>query len=142
MTNIQHSLYLSVCCFYHLGSQGRCQICFCHIFRDGSTFPSWPPACYGSVFQSFSFCVVNLHSFNMSEIMTTVASDRLIFFCCYISGTSLSIMTGMDTNLATSLSSTIAILYTTCGQILAVVYTDILQLLLILIGLVSHCYFF
>lgn len=55
----------------------------------------------------------------------------------YIPGTSLGIMTGMNTRVATTLSSAIAILYTAYGQILAVVYTDILQLLLIVIGLVS-----
>lgn len=55
----------------------------------------------------------------------------------YIPGTSLGIMTGMNTRLATTLSSAIAILYTAYGQILAVVYTDILQLLLIVVGLVS-----
>lgn len=50
-------------------------------------------------------------------------------------GTSLGIMTGMNTRVATTLSSAIAILYTAYGQILAVVYTDILQLLLIVVGL-------
>lgn len=50
-------------------------------------------------------------------------------------GTSLGIMTGMDTRLATCLSSAVAIFYTAFGQILAVVYTDVLQLVLIVVGL-------
>ncbi|GAB1599497.1 high-affinity choline transporter 1-like isoform X1 [Argonauta hians] len=50
-------------------------------------------------------------------------------------GTSLGIMTGIDTTVAIVMSAVVTVLYSVCGQMLAIVYTDVIQLGFIIIGM-------
>lgn len=52
-------------------------------------------------------------------------------------GSSLNVILGINNPTAISVSATVAILYTMFGQMISVAYTDVIQLLLIFIGLVS-----
>ncbi len=52
-------------------------------------------------------------------------------------GTSLSVIIDLNVTVAVVMSTSVALLYTMFGQIISVVYTDIVQLLFITTGLVS-----
>ena len=52
-------------------------------------------------------------------------------------GTSLSVILHLETLVAIVTSASVAILYTMFGQMISVAYTDIVQLVLIVFGLVS-----
>ncbi len=52
-------------------------------------------------------------------------------------GTSLSVILGVDVTLAIVASAAVSVLYTMFGGMVAVAYTDVVQLLFIMAGLVS-----
>ena len=59
------------------------------------------------------------------------------FNVCHLTGTSLSVILHVNVSVAIVSSAGVAILYTMFGHMIAVAYTDIVQLILIVFGLVS-----
>lgn len=55
-----------------------------------------------------------------------------------LSGASLSVILGIDNTLSIIISACIAVFYTVIGGLYSVAFTDVIQLICIFIGLVSH----
>jgi len=54
-----------------------------------------------------------------------------------VPGTSLSVVINLNVTLAMVTSASVAVLYTMFGQVISVAYTDVIQLVFIMVGLVS-----
>ena len=71
---------------------------------------------------------------------TPVGGRGLAFICIVLRhspGTSISVIIDLDTRITIPLSAGVAMVYTMLGQMVSVAYTDIIQLLFIIVGLVS-----
>lgn len=66
-----------------------------------------------------------------------VLQKKNIIICKYL-GSTLSVIVGIDMNVAIILSAAIAVLYTLIGGLYSVSYTDIVQLFAMFIGLVFN----
>jgi Na+/proline symporter len=67
----------------------------------------------------------------MVDGRNTVASNN------FLSGTTMSVIINMDIVIAIVVSAVVGVAYTLFGQMIAVAYTDIMQLIFIIVGLVS-----
>ena len=56
------------------------------------------------------------------------------------SGTSLHVITGLNIVMAVIVSAAVAVFYTLIGQMISVAYTDVVELIFLLGGLVSIIY--
>ncbi len=68
--------------------------------------------------------------------MAFAGISEIVTFLLFVLGTSLSVILHIEVSVAIISSAAVAILYTMFGHMMAVAYTDILQLLLIVVGLV------
>ena len=60
--------------------------------------------------------------------------------CVYL-GVTMSVILDLSYTVSIWISAAVAITYTLLGGLYSVAYTDIIQLILIFISLVSHCFF-
>ena len=77
-----------------------------------------------------------LSSKGLNNCANTISS-RLYLHIGHFAGTSLSVILHLNIAVAIVSSATVAIVYTMFGHMIAVAYTDIVQLMLIVFGLVS-----
>ena len=75
-------------------------------------------------------CKHKMYSYRSTLITCTVA------YGIYLTGTSLSVIVNIPLSIAIVSSSAATVFYTMFGQMISVAYTDIVQLIFIIIGLV------
>lgn len=69
-----------------------------------------------------------------------ITSVKRSCVCIYL-GVTMSVILDLSYTVSIWISAAVAITYTLLGGLYSVAYTDIIQLILIFISLVSHCFF-
>ena len=129
--NVQKMLYTckSTSCIFVIYS----------IFFDLVTLPNTstrPLGCVGVCKCMHTYVMVNAKQITSIKMVVIFAMISTLRF----SGTSLHVITGLNIVMAVIVSAAVAVFYTLIGQMISVAYTDVVELIFLLGGLVSFIY--